>query len=64
MIFEEDGVQAKLRVDERHVAKPVGEGVDTLLTLVEVLWVGPGDALRTLGGRAGRCYLREASVLR
>lgn len=51
LIFEEHGVQAKLRVDQRHVAKPVGKGVDTLLPLVEVLRVGPGDTLRTLGGR-------------
>lgn len=48
MVFEEHWVQAKLGVDQRHVAKPVGKRVDTLLPLVEVLRVGPGDALCTL----------------
>lgn len=45
LIFEQYRVQTKLRVDQRHVAKPVGEGIDALLPLVEVLQVGPGDAL-------------------
>lgn len=37
-------------MDQWHVAKPVGEGVDTVLSLTEVLWVGPGDALCNLKG--------------
>lgn len=48
LVLEEHGVQAKLGVDQRHVAKPVGEGVDALLPLVEVLRVGPWDTLGTL----------------
>lgn len=48
LVLEEHGVQAKLGVDQRHVAKPAGERVDALLPLVEVLRVGPRDALRTL----------------
>lgn len=49
LIFEEDGVQAKLRVNQGHVAKPAGKGIDALLPLVEVLRVCPGDTLCTLG---------------
>lgn len=48
MVFEEHWVQAKLGVDQRHVAKPVGKRVDALLPLVEVLRVGPGDTLWAL----------------
>lgn len=54
LIFEENGVQAKLRMHQGHVAKPVGKGVDALLPLVEVFRVGPRDALRTLG--AGQAH--------
>lgn len=45
MVFEEDRVHAELRVDQRHVTKPPGKGVDALLPLNEVFWVGPGYAL-------------------
>lgn len=48
LVLEENGVQAKLGVDQRHVAKPVGERVDALLPLVEVLRIGPRDTLGTL----------------
>lgn len=49
LIFEEHRIQAKLRVNQGHVAKPAGKSVDALLPLVEVLWVGPLDTLGTLG---------------
>lgn len=67
MVFEENRVQAKLRVDQRHVAKPVGERVDALLPLVEVLRVGPRDALRTLmseGGKKQNIALRHQGTTR
>lgn len=51
LVLEEDGVQAELGVDQRHVAEPAGERVDALLPLGEVLRVGPGGALCALGGR-------------
>lgn len=35
-------------MDQRHETKPAGKGVDALLPLTEVLWVGPGDALGDL----------------
>jgi len=56
LVSEEHGVQAELGVDQRHVAEPVGEGVYALLPLTEVLWVGPGSALRTLAGETGQSH--------
>lgn len=49
LVLEQHWVQSELGVDQGHVSEPAGEGVDALLTLAKVLWVGPGQTLATLG---------------
>lgn len=41
LVFEQDGVQSHLGVDQWHGAKPAGELVHAGLSLGEVVWIGP-----------------------